>query len=142
MRVQHVMRELLVDALTPLPGRRLPAGVMMDIKTGEDHRAGVAAGFRSERPGSMIALQQAGDAFNRITAGKYELGSTMKTVTIAGALDSGKVKITDKFDARFGVRFGRFTITDFHGKNRILTCPEVYKYLVQRRRHPHDAAMG
>ena len=63
-----------------------------------------------------------------MTAGIYELGSTMKSVTIAGALDSGKVKITDSFDARFGVRFGRFTITDFHGKNRILTLPEVYKY--------------
>jgi len=52
----------------------------------------------------------------------------MKSVTIAGALDSGKVKITDSFDARFGVRFGRFTIDDFHGKHRILTVPEIYKY--------------
>src|SRR6185312_1533713 len=74
----------------------------------------------------VTALQK--DSFNRMTAGIYELGSTMKSVTIAGALDSGKVKITDRFDARFGVRFGRFTITDFHGKNRILTVPEVYKY--------------
>jgi cell division protein FtsI (penicillin-binding protein 3) len=47
---------------------------------------------------------------------------------MAGALDSGKVKITDQFDARFGVRFGRFTIDDFHGKHRILSVPEIYKY--------------
>jgi cell division protein FtsI (penicillin-binding protein 3) len=65
---------------------------------------------------------------NRITAGKFELGSTMKTVTAAAALDSGKVKITDTFDARFGVRFGRYTIDDFHGKHRILSVPEIYKY--------------
>ena len=49
-------------------------------------------------------------------------------VTMAGALDSGLVRITDQFDARFGIRFGRFTIDDFHGKHRILSLPEVYKY--------------
>ncbi|MEQ1771576.1 MAG: penicillin-binding transpeptidase domain-containing protein, partial [Devosia sp.] len=40
----------------------------------------------------------------------------------------GKVRLTDSFDARFGVRFGRFTIDDFHGKHRVLTVPEIYKY--------------
>jgi cell division protein FtsI (penicillin-binding protein 3) len=74
----------------------------------------------------VTALEK--DRFNRITAGVYELGSTMKTVTMAGALDSGRVSIRDTFDARFGVHFGRFTISDFHGKNRILSLPEVYKY--------------
>ena len=47
---------------------------------------------------------------------------------MAGALDAGAVKITDQFDARFGIRFGRFTIDDFHGKHRVLSLPEVFKY--------------
>jgi cell division protein FtsI (penicillin-binding protein 3) len=38
------------------------------------------------------------------------------------------VRITDEFDARYGVRFGRYTIDDYYGKRRILTLPEVYKY--------------
>ena len=38
------------------------------------------------------------------------------------------VRITDQFDARFGIRFGRFTIDDFHGKHRVLSVPEIYKY--------------
>jgi cell division protein FtsI (penicillin-binding protein 3) len=86
--------------------------------------------FDPNDPSSMIAPYEGQPAmrFNRITAGKYELGSTFKTITIAGALDSGTVKMTDRFDARFGVRFGRFTITDFHGQERILSLPEVYKY--------------
>jgi cell division protein FtsI (penicillin-binding protein 3) len=100
------------------------AGAIMDVNTGEIIALVSLPDFDPNNPGS--ALQK--DTFNRMTAGIYELGSTMKSVTIAGALDSGKVKITDRFDARFGVRFGRFTITDFHGKNRILTVPEVYKY--------------
>jgi len=123
LRVQHVMHDVLTDALSRYQASAA-AGAMMDIKTGEILGLVSLPDFDPNNPGS--ALQK--DTFNRMTAGIYELGSTMKSVTIAGALDSGKVKITDRFDARFGVRFGRFTITDFHGKNRILTVPEVYKY--------------
>ena len=68
------------------------------------------------------------DTFNRITSGIFEPGSTFKTVTLAGAIDAGAVSLTDQFDARYGVRFGRFTISDFHGKHRILSLPEVFKY--------------
>jgi len=68
------------------------------------------------------------DTFNRITSGIFEPGSIFKTITLAAALDGGAVQMTDQFDARYGVRFGRYTITDFHGKNRILNLPEVYKY--------------
>jgi cell division protein FtsI (penicillin-binding protein 3) len=123
LRVQHVMHDVLADALTRYQAVAA-AGAMMDIKTGEILGLVSLPDFDPNDP--VTALQK--DSFNRMTAGIYELGSTMKSVTIAGALDSGKVKITDTFDARFGVRFGRFTITDFHGKNRILTLPEVYKY--------------
>ena len=72
--------------------------------------------------------EQEGARINRITAGKFELGSTFKTITFAAALDSGRVSITDEFDARTGIRFGRYTIDDFHGKHTILTVPEIYKY--------------
>jgi cell division protein FtsI (penicillin-binding protein 3) len=123
LRVQHVMHDVLTDALTRY--RAVAAsGVMMDIKTGEIMGLVSLPDFDPNNP--VTALEK--ESFNRITAGIYELGSSMKSVTIAGALDSGRVKITDSVDARFGVRFGRFTIDDFHGKHRVLTVPEVYKY--------------
>ena len=123
LRVQHAMRDVLADAITRYQAESA-AGVMLDIKTGEVLGLVSLPDFDPNNP--VTALQK--DSFNRITAGIFELGSTMKSVTIAGALDSGKVKINDSFDARFGVRFGRFTIDDFHGKHRILTVPEIYKY--------------
>jgi cell division protein FtsI (penicillin-binding protein 3) len=123
LRVQHVMHDVLTDSLSRYQAVAA-AGVMMDIKTGEILGLVSLPDFDPNVP--VTALEK--DSFNRITAGIYELGSSMKSVTIAGALDSGNVRITDSFDARFGVRFGRFTIGDFHGKNRILTLPEVYKY--------------
>ncbi|MEQ1901096.1 MAG: penicillin-binding protein 2 [Devosia sp.] len=123
LRVQHAMHEQLTDALTRYQAIAA-AGVMMDIKTGEILGLVSLPDFDPNNP--VTALEK--DRFNRVTSGIYELGSTFKTITMAAALDSGKVKITDSFDARFGVRFGRFTIDDFHGKHRILTVPEIYKY--------------
>lgn len=129
MRVQHVMREKLLDALSRYHAKAA-AAVMIEVKTGEVIGLVSLPDFDPNDPSSMIAPYEGEPAmrFNRITAGKYELGSTFKTVTIAGALDSGAVKLMDRFDARFGVRFGRFTIDDFHGQHRILNVPEIYKY--------------
>jgi cell division protein FtsI (penicillin-binding protein 3) len=42
------------------------------------------------------------------------------------ALDSGRVKITDKFDASHPLRYGRFTIHDYHAKGRVLSVPEIF----------------
>jgi cell division protein FtsI (penicillin-binding protein 3) len=123
LRVQHAMREQLVDALTRYKAVAA-AGVLMDIHTGEVLGLVSLPDFDPNDPSTALKDGR----FNRITAGKYEMGSTMKTVTFAAALDSGIVRMTDSFDARFGVKFGRFTIDDFHGKHRILTVPEIYKY--------------
>lgn len=129
LRVQHVMYEQLQDALVRYKAVAA-AGVMLDVKTGEVVALASLPDFDPNNPSTLFQDYNGvkNDRFNRITSGIYELGSTFKTITLAGALDSGKVRITDQFDARFGVRFGRFTIDDFHGKHRVLTVPEVYKY--------------
>jgi cell division protein FtsI (penicillin-binding protein 3) len=129
LRVQHVMYDQLTDALTRYKAIAA-AGVMLDIKTGEVLGMVSLPDFDPNNPSTLFQDYngQKNQRFNRITSGIYELGSTFKTVTMAAALDAGAVKITDQFDARYGVKFGRFTIDDFHGKHRILSLPEVYKY--------------
>ncbi len=129
LRVQHAMYEQLADALTRYQAIAA-SGVMLDSRTGEVVALVSLPDYDPNDPGSINAEYRGlkNQRFNRITSGIYELGSTMKTVTIAGALDSGKVRMSDQFDARFGVRFGRFTIDDFHGKHRVLSVPEIYKY--------------
>lgn len=123
MRVQHVLHDQLADAMTRYQAIAA-AGVMMDIYTGEIIALASLPDFNPNDPASALVK----DTFNRVTSGIFEPGSIFKTVTMAGALDSGMVRITDDFDARYGVRFGRYTIDDFHGKHRILSLPEVYKY--------------
>lgn len=123
MRVQHAMHEVLTDALKRYRAIAA-AAVMVDVRTGEVIGMVSLPDFDPNNP--VTALEKG--SFNRITSGIFELGSTFKTITIAGALDSGKVSINDIFDARYGIRFGRFTIDDFHGKHRMLSVPEIYKY--------------
>ncbi|WP_375452672.1 peptidoglycan D,D-transpeptidase FtsI family protein [uncultured Devosia sp.] len=123
MRVQHVVHEQVVDALTRYQAIAA-AGVMMNIHTGEILALSSVPDFDPNDPSSALVK----DSFNRITAGIYELGSTFKTITIAGAIDSGAVSLNDQFDARYGIRYGRYTIDDFHGKHRVLSVPEIYKY--------------
>jgi cell division protein FtsI (penicillin-binding protein 3) len=65
---------------------------------------------------------------NRASVGVYEMGSTFKGFTVALALDSGAAQVTDSFDATHGLTVGRFTISDFHGKHRWLTVPEIFIY--------------
>jgi len=129
LRVQHVLYQQLSDALVRYQAVA-SAGAVMDVKTGEIIGLVSLPDYDPNNPSTAFAEYNGlkNQRFNRITSGIYELGSTFKTVTVAGALESGKVRITDTFDARYGIRFGRFTIDDFHGKHRVLTLPEVYKY--------------
>jgi cell division protein FtsI (penicillin-binding protein 3) len=44
------------------------------------------------------------------------------------ALDTGTVNLRDGYDASSPIRIARFTITDYHGKNRWLSVPEILVY--------------
>ena len=123
MRVQHALHSELTDALKRYDAVAA-AGAIMDVDTGEVTALVSLPDFDPNEPGTMLEEGR----FNRITAAKFEVGSIFKTITLAGALDSGAIDITDKVDARFGVRFGRHTITDYYGQYRILSVPEVYRH--------------
>ncbi|MEX0859339.1 MAG: penicillin-binding protein 2 [Cucumibacter sp.] len=129
LRVQNAVHRELTDALTRYQAIAA-AGVMMDVQTGEIVALVSLPDFDPNNPASALEpLNGDKDArINRITAGTFELGSTFKTITMAAALDSGAVSITDRFDARSAVHFGRFAIDDFHGEHRVLAVPEIYKY--------------
>jgi cell division protein FtsI (penicillin-binding protein 3) len=58
----------------------------------------------------------------------YEPGSTMKLLTAAMALDAGTAMPWSGYDAANRVTFGRYTISDYKGKNRWLTVPEIVAY--------------
>ena len=123
LRVQHYVRDTLAEAMKRYRAIGA-AGVVLDVHTGEIVAMSSLPDYNPNKP--VDALKK--DRLNRMSAGVYEMGSTFKTFTTAMALDSGLVTLADRFDARKPIRIGRFRITDFHGKKRILSVPEVFIY--------------
>jgi cell division protein FtsI (penicillin-binding protein 3) len=120
VRVQSLVREELaytVEKFSAIGG----AAVVMDVNTGELVSMVSLPDFDPNLPSGAI-----GDAiFNRVTKGVYEMGSTFKLFTAAMALDAGTVDIGGGYDASKPIRVARFTISDYHAKNRWLSVPEI-----------------
>src|SRR5262249_24094448 len=66
--------------------------------------------------------------FNRASLGVFEMGSTFKLFSTAAALDSGEIDFKSTFDASVPIQYGRFKISDYHAKNRLLTVAEIFIY--------------
>jgi cell division protein FtsI (penicillin-binding protein 3) len=66
--------------------------------------------------------------FNRASLGVFEMGSTMKLFSTAAALDSGLVNFNTAIDTTQPIKYGRFSIDDYHAKKRVLTVPEIFMY--------------
>jgi len=131
LRLQYILREELqrvVDDFTAKGG----AGLIMDVNTGEILAMESLPDFDPNHPTAVDpghpAIPLADRMFNRITLGVYELGSIFKIFTVAMALDSGTATVTSTYDASHPIRIGRFTISDYHGKHRVLSVPEILMY--------------
>ena len=123
IRVQNLVRDTLVQSVQKY-GAIGAGAVILDVHTGEVLAMASVPDFDPNRP-----TEGAEEGWlNRMSNGTFEMGSTFKAFTTAMALDSGKVRMSDSFDARYPIRIGGFTIKDFHGKNRILTVPEIFQY--------------
>ncbi|TCD15511.1 penicillin-binding protein 2 [Oricola cellulosilytica] len=122
-RVQHIVRDVLVDGMERYKAIAA-GGVVLDAKTGEVVAMVSLPDYDPNNP--YNALDK--DRLNRMSAGTFEMGSTFKAFTTAMALDSGKVDLNDSFDASRPIQIARFTISDFHGKKRVLSVPEIFIY--------------
>jgi cell division protein FtsI (penicillin-binding protein 3) len=123
LRVQHAMRDELVAARDRYKAKAA-AGLVTDVRTGEILAMVSVPDYDPNNPREALDPTR----INRLTTGVYEMGSTFKALTIAMALDSGKVNMRSSFDARMPLRFGKFDIHDFHPQNRVLTIPEIFTY--------------
>lgn len=123
VRVQGVLHEELSHYMQEFKASGA-AGIVMDVHTGEIIAMVSLPDFDPHNPGRVPDNAK----FNRITLGVYELGSTFKTFNTAMALDAGVVSLRSGYDTSKPLRIGRFTIHDFHGKNRWLSVPEIFMY--------------
>ncbi len=120
VRVQHVVREQLAASISRY---RASAGsaVVMDVKTAEVVSMVSLPDFDPKAMGTASTDAR----FNRATLGVYEMGSTFKLFTAAMALEVGSANLSTMVDASQKMKYGRFTISDYHGLYRPMTVPEV-----------------
>ena len=123
MRVQHILHTEIIGAMQRYQAAAAAGGIV-DVHTGEVIALASVPDFDPNQPATMLIDGR----FNRMTAAKFEPASIFKTVTIAGALDSGAISLGDQVDASTPVRFGRPTISDYFGKYRAMSVPEVYTF--------------
>ncbi|MES2252639.1 MAG: penicillin-binding protein 2 [Pseudomonadota bacterium] len=123
VRLQHVVHDVLTNAVEEFKAEGANA-MVMDIKTGEMLAMVSLPDFNPNRLNDVKPTA----TFNRNTLGVYEPGSTFKIVNTAIALESGHATVRSIYDASAPIRLGRFTITDFKGKNRPLTLSEGLIY--------------
>jgi len=124
IRVQNIVHDVVADALTTYQSKAAGA-VILDVHTGEVVAMASAPDFDPNDPKAT-----GGDGWlNRMSNGTDEMGSVFKTFSIAMALDTGTVKLSDSFDASAPLHYGGFTIHDDRDvPRRVLSIPEIFRY--------------
>jgi len=123
LRVQFAMRDELVRAREKFSAKAA-SGLVVNVNTGEI----VAMVSEPDFDPNISGNPKDPARLNQLTTGVYEMGSTFKALTLAMGLDSGRMNLDTKFDARGSLRYGKFTIHDYHAQNRMLSIPEIFTY--------------
>jgi cell division protein FtsI (penicillin-binding protein 3) len=118
LTVQATVQEVLDTGMTMMNAKGA-AAILMDVHTGEVLAMVSLPDFD---PNDRPPLPTSGDPsdsplFNRGLQGVYELGSAFKIFAAAQAMELELVNPETMVDADAPMRFGRFTINEFEGKN-------------------------
>lgn len=123
VRVQAAMENELGKTMTDLQAIGA-AGVVLDVQTGEVIAMVSLPNFNPNAISGAVTR-------NNVTQSVYELGSTFKPITVAAAIDSGKItSMSRRFDATEPLKVGGFPIRDDPGDEqfRWLNIPETLVY--------------
>lgn len=122
-RVQHAVMDEIAKAMETFKAQA-GAGIVLDARSGEVVAAVSLPDFNPNHPKEA----QDKTRLNRFSGGVFELGSSVKTVTFAMALDEGATDLSQSYDCRTPLAAGGSRIDDYHATRRILTVPEVFTH--------------
>ncbi len=123
VRVQDILHDELLVGLEEFHAKAA-AGLVMDVNSGEVLALSSLPGFDPNLQNEASADQR----FNRVTNGVYELGSVFKVFTNTVAIEKDLVKLTDVYNVRDPIKYGRFTIKDDHPDKPEMTVAEIFDH--------------
>ncbi len=118
--VQNTIREELLAGVEQFKAAG-GAAILMDVKTGQV----IAMTSIPDYDPNVNKNINSPEHFNFATKGIYEAGSVFKVFNTALSLESGKVKVTDRFDTSHPIHFHRLRVTDPHGSHGQLTPEDI-----------------
>ncbi len=120
-RVQGALEDELLRAMK-LSNAKGAGGIVLDVDTGE---VLALASLPSFNP-NLIDQQSVPNIFNRVTNQVYELGSVMKPITIASAIEAGVVTdMARRYPSAAPLQIGGFKIRDSHSYGASMNVPEA-----------------
>ncbi len=124
--IQAAMRRVLRGGMAMMQAKGASA-VLMDVHTGQIIAMVSLPDFDpNHRPNPPVSGDPADSPlFNRAAQGKYELGSTFKIFTAAIAMEEGIATPSTMINTAGPLRWGRFTIRDFHNYGAQLSLTDV-----------------
>ena len=126
LKVQTALEDVLVQGMKEMNAKGA-VGILMEADTGQIRALASLPDFD---PNLRPPLPTKGDPadsplFNRAAQGRYELGSVFKPFTVATAIEAGLVGPHTLVDSKSPMKYGRFTIRDFHNYGSRLTVEDV-----------------
>lgn len=115
--LQDTIREELKAAVSKFKAEGA-AAIVMDVRSGEIL---AMISLPDYDPNSMNNIPERA-LFNFATKGVYEPGSVLKVFNAAMGLESGKVKVSDKWDATKPLKLRYNTIKDYRGETAGWIC--------------------
>jgi len=126
LSAQDALERVLEGGMS-LMNARGAAAVLMDVRTGEVIALASLPDFDpNDRPRPQVSGPAAqSPLFNRAVQGVYELGSVFKIFAVAQAMDLGQVTPATQIDTSGPLKWGKFTIRDFHNYGARMTARQV-----------------
>ncbi len=123
VRVQNIVHDELAKSIKEYNAEG-GIGIVMDANNGELISLVSMPDFDPHYPGASSKES----LFNQFSLGVYEMGSIMKGLTIAMALDSKTVNVNDVYYVKAPIKASRFVIHDYKPKYSYLSVPGVFMY--------------
>ncbi len=126
LTVQAAVEEVLAGGMAIMSAKGASA-VLMDVHTGEVLALASLPDFDPNNRPRPLTRGSAADSplFNRAVQGVYELGSVFKVFTAAQALSLGLASPQTMINTRGPLKWGRFSIRDFHDYGAQLSLTDV-----------------
>ena len=118
---QHALRQELSSAMHRYRSKAA-VGIVLDVNSGEILAMSSLPDFDPHQRSQALETER----YDRVSKGTFELGSVMKVITVAIALELGTATLDKIYDVSEPIRKGRHQIDDYHGQKRPLTLQEVF----------------